>query len=173
MPDMEESWALVGLSRAAHILHDQRAAEWIHERLLPVADRNASVGGNIFVGCVSHALALTASVRGRHDESAGWFEAALRRYEANRWWAFWAEAAVQYADTGEGVLEPERRRELLDRALELSIDLGLGLIEPEARRVIARLEGDDVPVPPLRTQATRRDKIRGKITARGRHLVAN
>jgi class 3 adenylate cyclase len=134
------------LAQTSELLGDAAGAERLHERLLPCAGVHAQWGAGIaYVGPLSGALARTAVLLARLDESARHFEDVLASLEVLRAWPWLATyqytfARMLLARAGPG--DRARALELLNRALERAQALGMKPLTEQA--LAAKLEAQGV-----------------------------
>jgi tetratricopeptide (TPR) repeat protein len=122
----DEEW-LFGMTLLAPVceaLGDERRAAFLYEALAPYGDRNALSVPEHAAGSVSRSLGVLAAAIGRRDDAARHFEDALAmnaRMGARPW-----VARTQH-DYGRMLLahDPERGRELLERAADAYRALGM------------------------------------------------
>lgn len=169
MPRMGEGALWSMLARVYFHYGAVEQAAWIYEQAVPHAAKNATVGGNLCQGTISHVVALLAATLGRREEAVRWFEDALGRYETNGWAPSRAEAtgqlAIVLAET-----DPGRAEELAERALAEAKRLGMARVAQDAEDLLANLRGEP-EAERTNPRVTRRDRLRGKISTQGRRVV--
>jgi DNA-binding SARP family transcriptional activator len=113
------------LAQVAVYLDDRARAGMLYDLLLPYAQRNATLTGEIAIGSVSHYLGLLAALLGRWDDAERHFEDALEmngRMTARPWVAHTQE------DYGRMLLERgeiQRGAQLVTAALAAYRELGM------------------------------------------------
>ncbi|MCH6563012.1 MAG: protein kinase [Myxococcales bacterium] len=133
LKDFRWTFALSILARACVLLGDTQRAEFLYERLTPLADRMACLVFFLSLGSVEGQLGLLATILGRWDDAERHFEAAIRRNEQVGARPFLAYARYDYAQMclarGRGG-DRDKALALVNQALEEARSLGMkGLVE--------------------------------------------
>ncbi|MGE5273181.1 MAG: BTAD domain-containing putative transcriptional regulator [Verrucomicrobiota bacterium] len=140
----DEEWlaSICLLAETAASLGDLRRVRVLSELLSPYADRVGTSYPEISVGAVARYLGLLSATGARWGEAQEHFTTALdvnRRIGARPWLGHtqedFARMLLQRGDPG----DPERARELLDRAVTTYGELGM---EPHAARATALARGE-------------------------------
>jgi class 3 adenylate cyclase len=133
-------WALTMVSSATVAAHldDRPRADTLHDLLKPYPAQIAGAG-ELWLGSISHYLALLASTLEHHDEADTRFAAAAAMHErmgASLWLARtrleWARMLLTRRAPGDG----DRARKLLSQALATARDLGLANVERRAAALL-------------------------------------
>ncbi|HEX6492258.1 MAG TPA: AAA family ATPase, partial [Candidatus Dormibacteraeota bacterium] len=156
---------------------DRERCAAVHRRLSSYAGGNMAIGGSPGFGPVDWVLALTAAAAGRDEEAERHYADTLAICARNGWRAVEAHARVDLA----ALLAARGRAADRDRARGLALDadaaareLGMRLVVRDARRVLAALDGASrtPPVAPAGRRVTGRDRLRARVTTRGRSTMA-
>jgi DNA-binding SARP family transcriptional activator/class 3 adenylate cyclase len=167
---------LAALARVAYRLADADLAAVLHGQLERYADRPASVG-MVCIGSNHQALGLTATVMGRYDEAEDHFQNAIAAHREAGWLAVLVETQVFYAAMLAARSAPgdaAKALELLADALSTAQELGMAGMLREGEAVRAALDPTAATVSAAKSIRTirRRDRVRAKVTVKGRALAA-
>jgi class 3 adenylate cyclase len=132
-------WTMAVLAVVVGRLHDAKRCVALHEALLPYADQIAGIAP-LWIGSVSHYLAVLAIGLGQLDEAEARFAAAEAthiRVDAPVWLARTRLEWARMLLTRQSVGDAERASVLLGQVLEVARGLSLGNLE----RLAIELEG--------------------------------
>ena len=123
--DGEWVFNLSVLAEVATYLGDRPGARTLYDLLLPYAQRNATLTGEISIGSVSRYLGLLAAVLERWDDARHHFEEALEMNERMNAWLWLAHTQQDYGRLLLERGEARRGRELTASALATYQELGV------------------------------------------------
>jgi tetratricopeptide (TPR) repeat protein len=126
---------LATMAEVCAVLDERSAAAEVYRMLQPSAGRHLLLPACIYVGPVDHYLGLLASLLGRHDEAAEYFERALRSSISPG-----TRAETQY-EYGRMLLgrDSARGHELIGAAAEHAARFGLGRLAQRAQAALLAL----------------------------------
>jgi len=168
-------FAAYALGRAYWRLGDADGARWLLDRALPLAATNTFTGYGGW-GSMHFPLALACATCERWDDAESHFEAALAVHREFGWVACVVDTQVAYAAVlarrrGQG--DADRALALLDEATAAAERLGMTAHLRESASIrdgVLGVEQSDRTAR-RRRAITRRDRLRARLTLRGRAMV--
>ena len=125
----------------AVVLRDHRAAQVLHEALLPFVDLVVFNGGTV-VGAIARPLGRVAHMLGHHSEADAYFRSALATHERLNAPYLIAQTQLDYAELlieRADAVEMGNVKEMVRRALTVSKEYVFGALEQRASVLLASL----------------------------------
>jgi DNA-binding SARP family transcriptional activator len=156
---------------------DAERSAIVHRMLLPHAGVIAVIGGSPGFGPVARVLGITAAAAGLFEEAERHLEDARAICARNGWRAMGAQVALDHAGMLVARGRPQDRdaaRELAGEAATVARELGMRLVARGAERILSPSRGGVAEGAERsgRRVVTGRDRLRARVTARGRSAVA-